>query len=62
MTVLKYDDAIKKSRDLDHCFFSKIFCSTSIMQSFIARAQLVQDFLRGSPFTPSVYLMSKNVG
>ena len=52
MTVLKYDDVIKKSRDLDYYFgiFWKISCS---MRCFIARAYLVQDLC------PPGYLMSK---
>ena len=40
MTVLKYDNVIKKSRDLNYYFgiFWKILFSTRHMQSFIARA------------------------
>ena len=39
MTVLKFDNLIKKSRYLDYYFgnFWKILCSTTLMQSFIAR-------------------------
>ena len=34
MTVLKYDDVVKKPRDLDYYFdiFLKILCSTTLMQ------------------------------
>ena len=40
MTVLKYDDVIKKSYYHDYYFdvFWKILCSTTLIQSFIARA------------------------
>ena len=39
MTVSKYDDVIKKSRDLGYYFniFWNILCITTHMQSFIAR-------------------------
>ena len=40
MATLKYNDVIKKSRDLDCYFgvFQKILCSTTLMQNFIAIA------------------------
>ena len=40
MAALKYNDVIKKSRDLDCYFgvFQKILCSTTLMQNFIAIA------------------------
>ena len=39
MTVLKCDDIIKNSRDLDYYFgiFWKILCNTTFMQNFMAR-------------------------
>ena len=56
MTLLKYDNVIKKSRDLDYHFrdFSKILCSATLMQNFIARAQLVQDLWRGALLLPLI--------
>ena len=55
MIVLKYDDVIKKSRNLDYYFdiFWKILCSTVLTQKCIARAQLVQDLWRGALSIPS---------
>ena len=40
MNVLKYDDVIKKSRDLDYDFGIswKTLCSKTLMHGFIARA------------------------
>ena len=40
MAALKYNDVIKKSRDLDCYFgvFQKILCSITLMQNFIAIA------------------------
>ena len=40
MTVFKYYDLIKKSRNVDYYFgiFWKILCSTTLMQNFIVTA------------------------
>ena len=56
MTLLEYDNVIKKSRDLGYHFrdFSKILCSATLMQNFIARAQLVQDLWRGALLLPLI--------
>ena len=47
MNVLKYDGVMKKSLGLDYYFgfFLKILCSTTLMQSFIARAKLLHWYL-----------------
>ena len=44
----------KKSSDLDYYFiiFWKILCSTALLQSFIARAYLVQDLWRWVLLSP----------
>ena len=56
MTYWNMMTSSKMSRYLDHYFsiFWKLLCSTTLMQSFIVRAWLVQDFL-----LPPGYLMSK---
>ena len=43
MTVLKYDDVIIKSRDLDYYFgiLWKILCSTTYIQIFIATTMFI---------------------
>ena len=62
MTMLKYDDIIKKSRDLDYYFgiLWKILCSTTLMQSFIAiEFNWFRIYGGGTLSLPPGYLMSK---
>ena len=53
MTVLNFDDVIRKSRDLDYhfCVFWKILFSTTLMPSFIANYGLTSSgFMMEDPF------------
>ena len=52
MTVLKYDDVVKKVTRLDYYFgvFWKILCSTILMQSWGLTGWAIME---GGPFTPS---------
>ena len=50
MTLLKCDDTIKKPTVIGYYFgiFWKIICGTTLKQSFIAAASLVQDLWQGA--------------